>query len=337
MPHSSTHSELLPGARVAVRQCLAIGPEDRVFVFSDEETRPIGEALQQATLEQGAAAHLHLLEEFGPRPLTELSQRLNTLVRGVRPTATFYAAQSQPGEIRFRMALVGMLQDEFQVRHGHMIGITPVLMRTGMLADYEQVARRTLQVYERVKDARELRATDASGTDLLARLDPPRLHWHPWTGLYHQPGQWGNLPEGETFTCPAHVQGVVMAGVIGDHFSHEYGLLDIPAALHINGQLQKVEHPNPKLAQELWSYLDGAENGRRVGELAIGTNEALSGLVGNLLQDEKYPGLHLAFGNPYVQFCGGDWASPVHVDVVPVGVNLWIDGEKIMEQGRFLI
>ena len=337
MTPPTSPSDLLPGARVAVRQCLAIGPADRVFIVSDEETEPIGDALRTAALEQGATAQMHLLEEFGPRPLTEPSLRLYTLLRGMQPTATFYAAQSQPGEIRFRMALVGLLQSTFHVRHGHMIGITPLLMRTGMLADYEQVAQRTLQVYQRVKDARALRATNADGTDVVARLDPPRLHWHPWTGLYHQPGQWGNLPEGETFTCPAHVEGVVMARVIGDHFSHKYGLLDVPVALHLDGELCKVEHPDRKLADELWSYLNGAENGRRIGELAIGTNEALTGLVGNLLQDEKYPGLHLAFGNPYVQFNGGDWASPVHVDVVPVGVNLWVDGQKIMDAGRFLI
>jgi leucyl aminopeptidase (aminopeptidase T) len=235
------------------------------------------------------------------------------------------------------MALVALLQAEFQVRHGHMIGITPLLMRTGMLADYEQVARRTLQVFERVKNARELRATNEDGTELLARLDPPRLHWFPWTGLYHQQNQWGNLPEGETFTCPAHVEGVVAARVVGDHFSEEYGLLDQPVRLHIDGELRRVEHPSPALCDELWSYLDSATNGRRVGELAIGTNEALTGLVGNLLQDEKFPGLHLAFGNPYVQFNGGDWSSPVHVDVVPVAINLWIDGQQIMSQGRFLL
>jgi leucyl aminopeptidase (aminopeptidase T) len=320
-----------------VRQCLAIGAADRVFVFSDVETQAIGEALRTAAMEQGAAAQTHLLEEFGPRPLTEPPPALYALVREFRPTATFYAAQSRPGEIRVRMALVAMLQAEFQVRHGHMIGISPALMRTGMLADYEQVAQRTIQVYERVKDAHELRATNADGTDVVARLDPPRLHWHPWTGLYHLPGQWGNLPEGETFTCPADVQGLVMARVIGDHFSDQYGLLDTPVTLHLDGELRQVEHPDRRLADELWSYLDGAPNGRRIGELAIGTNEALTGLVGNLLQDEKYPGLHLAFGNPYVQFNGGDWSSPVHVDVVPVGVNLWIDGEKIMDAGKFLI
>jgi leucyl aminopeptidase (aminopeptidase T) len=327
---------MLPGARVAVKQCLAIGAADRVLIVSDHETRVIGEALWMAARERGATAALHLLEEFGPRPLTEPCQALYAVARQFKPTASFYAALAQPGEIRFRMPLVEMLRSEFHVRHGHMIGITPQLMRTGMLADYRQVAQRTLQVYERIREARELRATNEQGTDLLAQLDPPRLHWHPWTGLYHQPGQWGNLPEGEVFTCPAHVQGVLTANVLGDYFSEKYGLLEQPVTFHIDGELTQVEHPDRGLAEEFWDYLDSAENGRRIGELAIGTNEALTALTGNLLQDEKYPGLHLAFGNPYQALTGGDHGSPVHVDVVPLHVDIWVDGERIMEKGRFV-
>ncbi len=328
--------EMLPGARVAIRQCLAVGPADRVFIVSDEETHVIGEALALAARERNAAAELHLLEEFGQRPFTAPSEFLYEIARAFKPTATLYAAQAKPGEIGFRIPLIAMLRKEFNVRHGHMIGISPLLMRTGMLADYERVAERTLQVCERVKDARELRATNDQGTNLVATLDPPRLHWHPWTGLYHEQGQWGNLPEGEAFTCPAHVQGTLTANVMGDYFSEKYGLLDPPVTFHLDGVLVKVDHPNQSLAREIWDYLDGHENGRRIGELAIGTNEFLTKLVGNLLQDEKYPGIHVAFGNPYVNFTGGDWTSQVHVDVLPAHASIWIDGEQIMEKGHFM-
>lgn len=326
---------MLPGARVAVRQCLAIGSADRVFVVSDEETGAIGQALAFAAREQGASAELHLLEQFGNRPLLAPSEALYDIVRRFKPTATFYAAQAKPGEIRFRIPLMRMLREEFNVRHGHMIGITPLLMRTGMLTDYELVAQRTLQVFNRVKDAREIRVTNDEGTDLTATLDPPRLHWHAWTGLYHEQGQWGNLPEGETFTCPARVDGVLTGNVLGDYFSEKYGLLDSPMVFDLDGGLVHIEHPDRDLVREFWDYLDGYENGRRIGEFAIGTNEALTELVGNLLQDEKYPGVHLAFGNPYVSFTGGDYTSEVHVDVVPVHVSIWVDGQQIMEKGRF--
>ena len=53
------------------------------------------------------------------------------------------------------------------------------------------------------------------------------------------------------------------------------------------------------LEEEFWSYCHTDENSDRVGELAFGTNLSLSDMIGVLLQDEKLPGVHLAFGDPY--------------------------------------
>jgi leucyl aminopeptidase (aminopeptidase T) len=83
------------------------------------------------------------------------------------------------------------------------------------------------------------------------------------------------------------------------------------------------------------AYLDGAENGRRVGEFAIGTNIGLSRLVGNLLQDEKMPGVHIAFGRPYPEETGATWTSSVHVDLVPARCSVLMDGDIVMSDGRF--
>ncbi len=329
---------LLPGARTAVRQCMGVTARDRVFVITDDETLPIGQALDAAAREVGATSTVRRLEEFAARPILEVPPGLVEALDAFRPTVTFYAAQGKPGEVRFRMAAGQLLRERFGVRHGHMIGITPLLMRTGMTADYEQVAARTLQIYERVREARQIRVTSPDGTDFTAYLDPTTRRWVPSTGLYHQPGQWGNLPEGETFTSPVRAEGVLVVHLLGDYFSEKYGLLDEPMRIEVaDGQVQRVTHPNPALAQEVWEYMAGAENGRRVGEFAIGTNEFLTELTGNLLQDEKFPGVHVAFGNPYPHATGADWSSPVHVDVIPLRVSIWVDGERIMADGRFVV
>ena len=47
----------------------------------------------------------------------------------------------------------------------------------------------------------------------------------------------------------------------------------------------------------------------RVGEFAIGTNIGVHDVIGNILQDEKIPGIHIAFGNPYGAHTGADWYS----------------------------
>ncbi len=64
-------------------------------------------------------------------------------------------------------------------------------------------------------------------------------------------------------------------------------------------RLTEVQSNNAELEDEFWRYTHTDENSDRVGEFAIGTNIGLKGVIGNILQDEKLPGIHMAFGNPY--------------------------------------
>ena len=79
------------------------------------------------------------------------------------------------------------------------------------------------------------------------------------------------------------------------------------------------------------------KNSNRLGEFAIGTNTSLTKLVGNLLQDEKFPCVHVAFGDPYTDETGADWESRTHVDAILKDATLWVDDWKLMENGRFLL
>ncbi|HYN87397.1 MAG TPA: aminopeptidase [Ardenticatenaceae bacterium] len=331
--------ELMPGARTAIVQCLNVGPEDRVFILTEEASQPIADALASAARERGAAqVTVRTLEEFGARPLVAVPDGLMEAMRAAHPTVSIYAAGGQPGEIRFRIPFGAFMRSELRVRHGHMIGITPELMRTGMTADYRRVAELTTLVNERVVSAREIHVEGPGGTNFTVTLDPEERRWVPCTGIYHQQGDWGNLPEGETFTAPAGAEGTIAASLLGDYFSAKYGLLDQPLLFHLaNGAVVRIEHADEEMAREVWDYLNSSENGRRVGEFAIGTNETLTELTGNLLQDEKYPGVHVAFGNPYPDRTGANWSSEVHVDVIPLDVSIRVDGEWIMRDGTFLI
>lgn len=331
-------NDLLPGAKNAVQVCMGVKKTDRVLIFTDKITENIGKALEFAAMDNGATVELIFLEDISQRPITSVPQKLWDFLDAYNPSVTFYAASSQKGEIQFRIPLLETLREKYAVRHGHMIGVTPVLMQTGMMADYQAVSRRSLQIYELVKDAREIKATSPSGTDLVANFDPSRLRWVNWDGIYHRQGIWGNLPEGEVFTSPAFVEGALSPVVLGDFFSEKYGLLETPLMITVkDSHLVSCEHENAQLVEDFHTYLKEHENGTRIGEFAIGTNEYLKEFVGNLLQDEKYPGLHVAFGNPYCNYTGAKWDSPIHVDVVMDKINLWVDGVQIMEEGKFII
>ena len=324
------------GARNAVETCLAVRSTDRVCVITDEETQVVGDALTRASQRAGAAVETLLLESFSQRPLTNLPDTLRSAIERVDPTCSFYAAAAKKGEISFRIQLLPWLVHTLGVRHGHMPGITPALMTEGMLADYDEVSRVTLQVAEIVRPARQIQVRSAKGSDIVAQFSP-ELRWVPCPGLYRRQGTWGNLPEGEVFTSPARVDGVLTVDELGDYFSEQYGVLPQPVTFRIEDSIAvEITSENTALAQELAGYLDSSENGRRVGEFAIGTNTALTRLVGNLLQDEKYPGIHVAFGNPYPDETGATWRASVHVDTIPTDCDIDVDGRPLMRAGRFL-
>jgi len=337
MPYiMSIDATVREGARNAIRVCMNVQAHDRVFVFTDAETLDIGQAFVDEAKVLGAEATLRRLEEYGARPITSVPAGLVPDVEAFAPTVTLYAASSKPGEVAFRMQLSGQLH-RLNVRHGHMPSIDLRLMREGMRADYRQVHALTMQVFERMRHAGTTRVRSPKGTDLSAGFSR-RLAWIPCHGLYHAQGDWGNLPEGEVYTCPAIVNGTIVADVMGDYFSPKYKVLSDPVVFRITDcRVTDVTSDNRAIADEVQAYLDSAENGRRVGEFAIGTNTGISELTGNLLQDEKLPGIHVAFGNPYPDRTGADWASSVHVDVIPTCCTIEVDGQTIMKDGKFQI
>ncbi len=331
------------GIRNAVQVCMNVNPDDRVLIISDVNTLEIGQALADQSNNLGAESKVIQLEDFGQRPLTDLPPGLIASLVEFQPTVTFYAAESQEGEVKMRMALTRAIRDEFThhgfalPRHGHMVSIEPRLIREGMTADYNEINRLTLQVFEIVKDAESIQVTSEKGTEITAQFNHI-YKWVPCHGLYHNPGDWGNLPEGEVFTCPQTMDGIVVADVLGDYFSPKYGVLDSPLKIEVaDGLVRNVSSQNQQIADELMAYLYSSENGLRTGEFAIGTNTAVKELSGNLLQDEKIPGIHVAFGNPLGYHTGAEWRSEVHVDVVPVNCTITVDGRTIMKDGIFTI
>jgi len=74
-----------------------------------------------------------------------------------------------------------------------------------------------------------------------------------------------------------------------------------------------------------------------VGEFALGTNIGVTGTINNLLQDEKIPGVHIAFGKTCPNQTGATWDATAHVDVIARDCDVWFDGAPIMARGKFLV
>lgn len=329
------------GIANAVNVCMGVTARDRVLVTTDRKTEEIGRSLANQAGEAGAEVKLVYLEDYGKRPLTDVPPAMITDAVEFLPTVTFFAAGGQEGEVKMRMGSTLQLKGEFDrlekeyPRRAHMIGISRQLILEGMNADYQEIHDLTMRVTARVRDAETIRVTSQKGSDLVANFTP-EYTWVPCHGLYHQPGEGGNLPEGEVFTCPAALDGVITADVLGDYFSQTYGVLDQPVRFEIQDSLVKsVSCANSALEKEIERYLESAENGRRVGEFAVGTNTSVTELSGNLLQDEKIPGIHVAFGDPIGRETGANWTSDIHIDVIPTDCTIWVDDRLLLQNGVF--
>ena len=326
------------GAANAVHVCMGVTAKDKVVILGDRDREHIARALAAECELAGAPAKLLFMEDFAPRPYVGYPDAIRRMYEEVRPTVNFLPVTKQPGELQaFRQPLMNHIFDVIKPRHAHMIAIDDQLMTEGMTADYEEVARLTFKVNEIVKEARLIEVQTPSGTDMRAQLDPSRRRWHPCPGIYRAPGEWGNLPEGETFTSPMVLDGIIGAEVCGDWLSEKYGVLAEPARIEVGGSwIRRVETPNDELRADLEKYLTEEVNGKRAAEFAVGTNVALKGLSGNLTQDEKLPGVHVAFGDPYPAETGADWTCRTHIDFVATRSTIKVDGQYLMRDGEFV-
>ena len=323
----------MPGAKNAVDVCLVVRPGERVVVVADEVSRSVAASLERALKDQHAEFTGILLEDFGPRPMSSAPQAVLDALENT--DVGVLCMTPQPGELGARMAIVRVVERR-QIRYAHMIGVTPDIMQQGMRADYRKVDELSDRLRERMLKAETLTVKTSAGTSFSAHFDH-QLDWVKTSGLI-SPRYWSNLPAGEVFTTPATVDGTfVCDATAGDYFNGKYGDLQAtPLTMKIEGgRLAKVDCARKELEQEFWNYTHTDENSDRVGELAFGTNLGLTEMIGILLQDEKFPGVHIAFGDPYGSQTHANWKSKTHVDVLTRNCDVWIDNDQVIEKGKY--
>jgi len=327
--------DLAPGARNAVRTCLKIQPHERVALVTDLETEEIASSLADQVRQVGAELDVHIMEDYGARPMLTMPDEIR---RGLESAdVSIYAGQPKTGELAFRRALTEVINRR-RIRHAHMVSISRQIMCEAMRADFNEVDAISQRVLDRAARAKKMIARSAGGSDLEASFDPA-IKWLKTSGIIST-AKWGNLPGGEVLTAPARVDGLYVAdGVVGEYLCARYGNLEkTPLSVRIdNSRIVEVRSANGNLVDDFLAYTATDANSNRVGELAIGTNVALKEVIGNILQDEKLPTLHLAFGHPYSEHTGASWSSSTHIDIVGRHFDIWFDDEQVMKDGKFLI
>ena len=327
--------ELIPGARNAIEVCLRLKAKERITIITDTATREIAAALQKEVERVGSEYSLFSLEHHARRPLQYMPEII--LDDLARSQVSIFCAQTQTGELGARIQMTTVINNH-RIRHGHMVNINRQIMREGMRADFCAVDALSQRLVERAREAQHITCRTPHGTEFQAELSP-ELKWLKTSGII-TPDKWGNLPGGEIFTAPMNTKGVfVVDGVVGDYLCERFGDLESnPLTIEVeNNRIRSLRSENKDLRDEFRAYTSTDENSNRVGEFAIGTNTACTHVIGNILQDEKIPGVHIAFGHPYAEHTGANWVSKTHIDCVGRDFDVWFDGAQVMRAGKFLI
>src|ERR1700712_1968743 len=240
------------GAHNAVTTCLRIASYEKVTLIADESTLTIAASIVAELEKIGCVWNAYVLEELATRPLSGMPAE--GLADMETSQVSIFAVQVQPNELRSRMQMTDVVNRR-EMRHAHMVNITPEVMVEGMCADFAAVDRLSQAVLDRVRKATYVRATTPAGTDLHVELSP-EYRWFKTSGIISRE-KWGNLPGGECFTAPAEVNGVfVVDGVVGDFLCARFGILkETPLTIHIEGnRITQVRSDNKVLEREFWAY-----------------------------------------------------------------------------------
>ncbi|MFP7492464.1 aminopeptidase [Terribacillus saccharophilus] len=295
---------------------LNLKPTETLLIVTDEEKKDLAEAIYAAGKSIGAETVLMVMQErekSGQEPPASIAEamKLSDVVICITVhSLTHTKAKKDAVNAGARVAT--------------MPGITYDMFLEGAIsADYEAVEKLTIQVTDLLSAARQVKI-EKSGYQLTFSIEGRA--GVPSTGVYHKPGQSGNLPSGEAFIAP--MEGTANGKIVIDGSIAGIGKVTEPVLLSIeNGKLVGAEG---KQGQELLSLL-GDGDGRNVAEFGVGTNDKAR-VTGVVLEDEKvYGTIHIAFGSNNT--FGGNVAAGVHIDGVVMEPTVFIDGELLLEKG----
>lgn len=325
MPIKKDASEklLAASARIALETCMAVKPGETVLIVTDEPERKIGMVLFNVAKAMGNEAMLVEIiprlsnGEEPPLPVAKLMGECAVVIGVTSKSLTHTAARR---EACARGARVGTMP-----------GITEDMMVRCMSADYETIAQRSTHLVEELEQGNELHITSPAGTDVTLYRGNRRPHAS--TGLLPNPGDFGNLPSGETYFAP--MEGTSQGTIVFDGSMAGIGKLKEPIEIMVRDGYA-VEIKGGMEAEKLNTLLNKhGQAARNIAEFGIGTNDQAK-ITGHILEDEKVMGtVHIALGDNMSM--GGTVAVQSHLDGLILKPTVYLDGRMIMEKGKLLV
>ena len=303
-------------AETAVEQCLGLEDGEACVVVTDDTRQPVGDALYEVASEvtdDVAVLRYPEGDQHGEEPPTAVATAMQHADVFLAPTTKSLSHTRARGAA-----------NDAGARGATLPGITEDVFTTGLDADYGVIRQHCEDVLAQVADADEVRVTTPSGTDIT--FESGDREWRDDTGIVHEDGDFSNLPAGEVFVSPTNANGTYVVdgtmmphGKLGDDQELRFEVDD--------GFVTDISDDQVRNQVEAASEQVG-EDAYNLAELGIGTNVAVTELVGSVLLDEKAAGtVHIAIGDD--AGIGGDTDAPLHLDGIVREPTVYADGETV--------
>ncbi|MBU5690223.1 MAG: aminopeptidase [Candidatus Aenigmatarchaeota archaeon] len=304
------------GAKIAVNQCMKISENENVLIITDEKVdQNIVVAIKNECLKNKSNVVLHKIQPLltnGQEPDKETAKIMKEF------DAEFLITSKSLSHTKARINAC-----KSGARIASMPGIEKFsLIKGGLTADYNKIKKLCLKMFFLVKDCNKIKVISENGTDI--EMSVGMYEWDIDEGLYHKPGDFGNLPAGEVDTSPSDysVNGKLIVDKMGKHENIEFKIKD-SFAKEIKGPKNFIDKID-----------EIGDKARIVAEIGIGTNPKAK-IIGNVLEDEKVLGtVHIAFGNNTSY--GGKNKVQFHQDGIILKPTLIADDKKIIKNGVWI-
>jgi len=314
-------------------KALHIKEGDKVAIITDFSKEFFSKELAAKVTEKKAKVRYFVMEHYGIRPYKIPAFMIDAFRDADAGFVIFESKCKEEREI-FRKPLYELPCITKRLRLATMPSITEQILNESMLSDFEEVEKFSNKIYDLLIKTKEVKVKTGRGTDLTAIVG--KYKWVVSSGII-KPGTWGNLPSGEVYTTPESIEGrVIVDGYVGGHIQEKCA--DYPLELEIkDSRIVSVNSKNKKLEQKVKEEIQADGNASRIGEFALGTNRFIKHLIGHILQDEKFPGIHFANGDPIGENTGANWKSKTHTDYILLESSVYLDCKQVMDKGVYLI
>jgi leucyl aminopeptidase (aminopeptidase T) len=318
-----------------VHTCTNISSADRVLLVTDQPLAHMREQLMREILTADPIEVWAYVVPERARPFMEFPPVLHQVAAQADAAMVFFSrvpAEETPGRLAFWRTC-----HENETRVGYGAQIDNSILENELSADYQDIATITRRLKQRLQGKNRIHITTPLGTDLSFSIAGREIKED--SGFIHQPAQFGNLPAGECFVAPLEdsAQGVLLV----DKSFPELVVKQPVRMTFEKGRVVAIE--GGAEAEELLrriqdgEKLPNGENCRVIAELGIGTNPKAR-LTGKLMTDEKVMGtVHIAIGDNASPSYGGANHAPIHIDGVVGQPTLTVDGETLIEEGKYLV